>query len=945
MNSEEETKNEKSINIFIEFLKRFESGEDVKQEDYLQEFPELERELRKWFAKIDTEDFDISEFLKRYAEDSVSSSQPQDDSQIIGDFKIIREIGKGGMGTVYEADQISLKRRVALKLLPAHLSFSDYAVKKFWREAEAGGRQSHPGIVAIHAVGEHEGVHYIAQELVPDGYTLVDKLKELKKQKDPPAGYFRKVASFIADIANALQHAHDRGVIHRDIKPSNILLTRDGTPKITDFGLARVEDALDLSRTGDFMGTPYYMSPEQAMSRRMGIDKRTDIFSLGVTLYEMLIFSRPFEGKSSQELLKKIILFDPEDPHKVSSRVPRDLSVICLKAMEKLPEKRYQAMLGFEEDLRRYLSGDVILARPAGFYTRITKRLKRNPVKSATLGVAILAVFVLLVMHYQNLRQSKNYYNQITRLSDLKRIADLEVKADELWPAHPDKSDEYQQWMDEANNLINRLALHRNILQLLRQRAEPYNEETRLFDRETHPRSKELDSLINKKKIIDDEIDRLSASAQAAENEEQKEEFLENSKKYESQSSEVGQRIVELEELIDVRRTWKFTAEADQWWHNTLVDLVADIEKIEDDESKTFSCIEDRLEFSRTVKAKTFIECKHAWNEAIESIADPQKCPHYGGLHIDPQLGFVPIGQDPESGLWEFIHIQTGEIPVRDSAGHLVLTEDMGMVFVLVPGGTFYMGALAKKYFNRSELIGIKNCDMSRIDPAERARTDETPVHDVTVDPFFISKYEMTQGQWLRIMRVNPSFFNPIPKPRGRQITLLHPVEKVSWFDCCEAMRRLGMRLPSEAEWEYSCRANTTFPWWTGRSKESLDGATNIKDLTLKEFSENNIEKFEVWLRDGYNAHAPVGEFRANSFGLHDVCGNVGEWCQDTYQDRYHRAPRDGSPWECAGSEFRVCRGGCWKSLSKDCRSAFRFRVLPHNQDQRLGLRPAYSLR
>ncbi|MHC4943722.1 MAG: serine/threonine-protein kinase [Planctomycetota bacterium] len=244
---------------------------------------------------------------------------------VLGDFRILGEIGRGGMGVVFEAEQISMRRKVALKILPAHLSFSPQAILKFRREAEAGGRQSHSGLVSIFAVGEHEGVHFIAQELVEGGVTVADKLEKACAIDELPRGYFRDCALLIAEVAEALAQAHAAGVIHRDIKPSNILLTREAQPKVTDFGLAKVEDALALSRSGDFAGTPYYMSPEQVASRRTGIDHRTDIYSLGVTLYEMLTLVRPFEADTTQEVLKKVLLDEPRDPHKRSPHVPRDL--------------------------------------------------------------------------------------------------------------------------------------------------------------------------------------------------------------------------------------------------------------------------------------------------------------------------------------------------------------------------------------------------------------------------------------------------------------------------------------------------------------------------------------------------------------------------------------------------------------------------------------------
>ncbi|MEW6744852.1 MAG: protein kinase [Planctomycetota bacterium] len=317
--------------------------------------------------------------------------------RILGDFRVIREIGRGGMGRVWEAEQISLHRRVALKVLSPHLSFSADAVRKYHREAEAGGRQRHPGIVAIYAVGEAEGVHYIAQELVEEGVTLADKLERLRSEGVGP-GYFRLVAQLVANVADALQHAHDSGVIHRDVKPSNILLTPSGVPKVTDFGLAKIEDALTLSRSGVLAGTPYYMSPEQIAAGRVRIDHRTDIFSLGVTLYEMLTLERPFEGETAFATLKKIKLCDPRHPCRANARVPRDLAVICLKAMEKKPEKRYATMREFAEDLRRFLSGDVTVARPSGPFARACKKIRKNPVPVAAVGVAVVALGTLGMM-------------------------------------------------------------------------------------------------------------------------------------------------------------------------------------------------------------------------------------------------------------------------------------------------------------------------------------------------------------------------------------------------------------------------------------------------------------------------------------------------------------------------------------------------------------------
>lgn len=370
--------------------------------------PELKEKIESFLmavGKFPASDVTRKETQTDYVEEGGS------EKRILGDFRIIREIGRGGMGIVYQAEQLSLQRKVALKVLPSHLSFSNAAVLKFRREAEAGGKQQHPGIVAVFAVGEHQGAHYIAQELVEGNLTLADKITALQKEDSPQMGYFREIARLVLRITQALEYAHGSGVTHRDIKPSNILLTPDGRPKVTDFGLAMVEDALALSRTGDFSGTPYYMSPEQAASKRIGIDHRTDIYSLGVTLYELLTLSPPFEGNSTQEVLRKVLLKDPVDPRKENPRVPRDLAVICLKAMEKDPNNRFQSMKEFGEDLNRYLSGEVILAKPSGITTRIWKLIKRNPIISSAISIAVLAVlsliFYILFISYPKIQEEQ----------------------------------------------------------------------------------------------------------------------------------------------------------------------------------------------------------------------------------------------------------------------------------------------------------------------------------------------------------------------------------------------------------------------------------------------------------------------------------------------------------------------------------------------------------
>jgi len=426
----------KSEMIFREFLSKNESGANIETEDFLAMYPDLEDELRLLFDKIKEK----SSSDEDNADKKDQSIDLKKRSNVFGDYRIIREIGSGGMATVYEAEQISLKRKVALKILPPHLNFSDKALKRFQREAEAGGRQSHQGIVSIYAIGEHDDKHYIAEQYVGDGNTLSTELSKIKKSSDLSSQYYKETAVMVAAIADALQHAHKSGVIHRDIKPSNILVSEDKKPVVSDFGLAKIEDALALSRTGDFSGTPFYMSPEQAMSSRIGIDHRTDIYSLGVTLYEALTFTLPFEGKTSSEVLKKIILKDPLNPRKRNPSAPTDLSVICLKAMEKDPNHRYQTMQGFLDDLNRFINNEVILAKPPRIGVKLIKKIKRNPVLTAASSAAliILAAFVIYLMWS---------YPQILKERDKTKIIN-NVLIKILDSAHPDIGEKDESILD-----------------------------------------------------------------------------------------------------------------------------------------------------------------------------------------------------------------------------------------------------------------------------------------------------------------------------------------------------------------------------------------------------------------------------------------------------------------------------------------------------------------
>ncbi len=310
--------------------------------------------------------------------------------KILGDFRLLRELGRGGVGVVWEAEQISLSRRVALKLLAPHLGNNPLFIERFKREAEVGSQISHSAVIQTLSVGEASGTHFIAQELVPGGKTLDDHIVGLRSQGEFEEDHYRGVAEFFLKVVEGMASAHELDVVHRDIKPSNILMTEDGEPKVADFGLAKIKDELDFedSDTEQIVGTPYYMSPEQAVSSKIGVDLRTDIFSLGATLYEALTLQRAFEGDTGPQVLERILMEDPPDPDDVRARIPVELSIICMKALEKNRKRRYQTMLEFAEDLQRYLNHEPIKARKPGPHIRFMKWTRRHPVLSVSGSVA-----------------------------------------------------------------------------------------------------------------------------------------------------------------------------------------------------------------------------------------------------------------------------------------------------------------------------------------------------------------------------------------------------------------------------------------------------------------------------------------------------------------------------------------------------------------------------
>ncbi len=302
-----------------------------------------------------------------------------------GDYELLEEIGRGGMGVVYRARQRALDRIVAIKMLAFGPDASPDHIERFRAEAISAAALHHPNIIAIHEVGLHEGRHFFVMDFV-EGQSLARIAGD-----QPLPG--RRAAAYLKTIAQAVHYAHEQGILHRDLKPSNVLIDSEDQPQVVDFGLARrVEGDSELTVTGQVLGSPHYLAPEQAAGQRARISRRTDVYGLGATLYHLLTGRPPFQAESLAQTLDLVLHTEPVAPRLLNPSVPRDLETVCLKCLEKEPSRRYPTACALAEELARFQAGEPIQARPLGPAGKAWRWCRRNPALAGTGALAVLAV-------------------------------------------------------------------------------------------------------------------------------------------------------------------------------------------------------------------------------------------------------------------------------------------------------------------------------------------------------------------------------------------------------------------------------------------------------------------------------------------------------------------------------------------------------------------------
>ena len=353
--------------------------------------PDLLPEVRERWRQICFVQADLDALFPPAAEVGANAPRtPQEDTPLpkIPGYEVEAVLGRGGMGIVFRARHLRLNRLVALKMVLAGAYACPQDRLRFQREAEAAAGLQHPNVVQIHDIGESDGRPYFTMEYV-EGGSLAQKFAGMPQ----PA---RAAASLLATLAEAVQAAHACGIMHRDLKPANVLLTADGTPKISDFGLARrLDGETALTRPGIAVGTPSYMPPEQAHGQMLA-QPTGDVYALGAILYELLTGRPPFRAETAAETIQQVISQDPVPPSRLNATVPRDAETICLKCLRKEPGQRYASAAVLAEDLHRFLRGEAIAARPEGRWERLVRSIRLRPAFSAVIAVCTLLTLLLI---------------------------------------------------------------------------------------------------------------------------------------------------------------------------------------------------------------------------------------------------------------------------------------------------------------------------------------------------------------------------------------------------------------------------------------------------------------------------------------------------------------------------------------------------------------------
>jgi serine/threonine protein kinase len=773
----------------------------------------------------------------------------------LGDYVLHQLLGRGGFGTVYRAEQQEpIRRPVAVKVLNPGMD-SREVLARFAAEREAMNRLDHPGIARLLDAGTTpQGRPFFVMELV-EGPTLAN----LCRQQRLP---IRARLALFLQVLDAIQHAHQKAVLHRDLSSNNVLVADPNgraQPKVIDFGIAKsLSDPLlqggAMTFQGTLMGTPEFMSPEQAQGRISDLDTRADVYALGVQLYELLTDQVPIPGvvlrsqglAGMADVIARHAVLPPSQaaPKERRAELQGDLDAITEKAIAKARDERYATVAEFAADLRAHLADQPVqVASPTTWY-RLRKFVRRNRAQSIAAAIAaigLVAAFLVLAWALHIAREAlavaKAQTQQIAEKADAgfrmlaneERLRDAVAAAAALPAPWPEHEAEFAAWLARHGEPLT-LELHK----------------------------------------VRDKLATMSASL----------------------------------ELSPGRR---FADPVDQHLFAALGRLEHALGEFSAP-AGPLEGVRDKLRFLQQVAAPAAREHAAAWQRIrteVQRSDGRDGGTDYRGAQIPELAGLVPLGRHPRTGLFEFLdlrsHREPTRLPERDPAtGDLVVGADTGIVFLLVPAGRFRMGAF------RGE-PGLPQNDPD-------AEDDELQGQLTNLDEFLLARTELTTGQWARLAGTAPEGDGSMP------------ASGLDWHEALARLRQYDLDLPTEAQWEYACRAGTVTPWSTGDDPAAVAASG--------------------WF--GARPQA-TGLLQGNAFGFHDQHGNVAEWCRDEYLPYGDCVPAVGDGLrqrpDTPTDARRVVRGGACFQGPLAARSAAREARSPTARDAAIGLRPIRLLR